>query len=44
MAKRDEMKKDATKNPSLWPAYKRLSNKCAYSMRKAISGLPPWAG
>ena len=36
MGKRDKRKKAATKNPSLWPAYKRLRNQCTKSIRKVI--------
>ena len=36
MTKRDKMKKAAAKNPSLWPAYKRLRNQCTNSIRKAV--------
>ena len=30
------MKKAATKNPLLWPTYKRLRNQCTCAIRKAI--------
>ena len=36
MTKTDRMKKVATKNPLLWPNYKRLRNQCTYAIRKAI--------
>ena len=36
MTKRDKMKKAATKNPLLWPTYKRLRNQCTCAIRKAI--------
>ena len=36
MTKRDKMKKAATKNPSLWPAYKKLRNQCTNLIRKTI--------
>ena len=36
MTKRDKMNKAATKNPPLWPTYKRLRNQCTCAIRKAI--------
>ena len=33
MTKRDKMKKAATKNPLLWPTYKRLRNQCTCAIR-----------
>ena len=36
MTKRDKMKKAATKNPSLWPAYTKLRSQRTNSIRKAI--------
>ena len=36
ITRRDTMKKASTKNPSIWPAYKRLRNQCTNSIWKTI--------